>query len=324
MAGREIPPLNSLYVFAMSARYGSFVKAAAELNVTQSAVSRQIAVLENFLGIRLFHRGPGGSQLTEAGADFAAEIEGSFDSIAAASRRLMERGPDRLLQVRAYATFAAKWLIPHLSNYYRRYPKAAISVSSTVKPVDFTREAVEIAIQFGSGDWPGTHSIRLFDDVIQPVASPELLKRLPVNSPSDLSRHVLLHSRYRRRDWLDWLAASGVELDSDRGTTFESSALTYLAAMEGLGIAMGQIALLSEELTSGKLVALFEGLRRPLGYYVVWPTDRPETTKIRLFRDWLVREAQAAPTALSRAPTAGQDGSGEQSSRRQAEYPFAR
>ncbi|MGP4689241.1 transcriptional regulator GcvA [Agrobacterium pusense] len=295
MAVTGMPPLNPLYVFEVAARHGGFGKAAQELNVTQSAVSRQISVLESYLGVRLFHRERTGSKLTEAGEEFAAEIAEPFAKLAAASHRLVERKPNSPLKLRAYATFASRWLIPRLSNFHKRYPKIQITVSNTVKPVDFSRETVEIAIQVGNGNWPGMNAIHLFDDVIQPVASPALLKRTPLNTPADLLKHARLHSYYRRRDWADWFAAAGVDLPDDRGTVFESSNLTYQAAIEGLGVAIGQKALLGEELASGKLVALFDSVKRPLAYYLVWPMDRPESRKLQSFRDWLLEETKNDP-----------------------------
>jgi LysR family transcriptional regulator, glycine cleavage system transcriptional activator len=295
MAVTGMPPLNPLYVFEVAARSGGFGKAAQELNVTQSAVSRQISVLESYLGVRLFHRERTGSKLTEAGEEFAAEIAEPFAKLAAASHRLVERKPNSPLRLRAYATFASRWLIPHLANFHKRHPRIQITVSNTVKPVDFTRETVEIAIQVGTGNWPNTNAIHLFDDVIQPVASPEFLKRVSIREPADLSRHIRLHSYYRRKDWSDWFQAAGVTVPDDRGTVFESSNLTYQAAIEGLGVAIGQKALLGEELASGKLVALFQSVKRPLGYYLVWPQDRPESRKMQFFRDWLIDEIRNDP-----------------------------
>jgi len=291
---RRMPPLNPLHVFEVSARLGGFSRAAAELNVTQSAVSRQIAVLENYLGARLFHRERNGARLTEAGAQFAAEIAEPFARIAAAAGRLTDQKPNTPLRVCAYATFATKWLIPRLPKFHERYPRAQIRVSNRVQPVDFSRETVELAIQLGSGHWPGSRATLLFKDVIQPVCSPALASKLM--RVSDLAEQTLLHSYYRRRDWSDWLAAVGhAELPVDNGMMFDSSVLTYQAAVEGLGVAMGQLALLSSELESGQLVPLFEPVERPLGYYLVWPTDRPESQKIETFRNWLIEEISRDP-----------------------------
>lgn len=291
---RRIPPLNPLHVFEVAARSGGFSRAASELNVTQSAVSRQIAVLEAYLGVRLFNRERQGSSLTEAGAQFAAEIEEPFAKIAAATGRLVERKSTETLHVRAYATFAARWLIPRLPDFNSRYPRLNIRLSSTVKPIDFTREAVDVAVQLGTGGWAGTHSKLLLPDVIQPVCSPDLAASLAGRHVSDLRKRPLLHSYYRRRDWQDWLNANdGGGVDPARGMVFESSVLTYQAASEGLGIAIGQTLLLKDEIASGRLVPLFTPMvRQDLAYHAVWPAGRPLSRRIEIFLAWLDAEAR--------------------------------
>ncbi|WP_166652458.1 LysR substrate-binding domain-containing protein [Enterovirga rhinocerotis] len=291
-----MPPLNPLHVFEVAARVGGFGKAAAELNVTQSAVSRQIAVLEDFLGMRLFHRERAGATLTEAGLAYAADISEPFARIAAATARLSDAKTSEAIHVRAYATFSAKWLIPRLTAFKTRYPRTNIRVSSIVKAVDFSRETVDVAIQLGRGGWPGTESALLFPDLLQPVASPDVARALVGEPPEALARQTLLHSYYRRRDWDDWLGAAGVEsLDASRGMVFESSVLTYQAAAEGLGIAIGQPTLLDAEIRAGRLVPLYgPPVRRDLGYYAVWPSDRRLPRRVETFIRWLEQEAKAS------------------------------
>ncbi|QRE74952.1 LysR family transcriptional regulator [Methylobacterium aquaticum] len=296
---RRMPPLNPLHVFEVAARLGGFGRAAGELNVTQSAVSRQIAVLEGFLGVRLFHRERHGATLTEAGRLYAAEINEPFARIAAATARLSDEKVGETLHVRAYATFATRWLIPRLPSLKARYPRLDIRLSNIVRPVDFTRETVDVAIQLGTGQWPGTRSALLLPDVIQPVCSPALAAGLAGGDPALLRTRQLLHSYYRRRDWPDWLAAANVhDVDVGRGMVFESSVLTYQAAAEGLGVAMGQVLLLKDEIASGRLVPLFDRpVRRDLGLYAVWPLDRPSSRKLDLFLAWLEAEAGHAASA---------------------------
>ena len=288
-----MPPLNPLHVFEVAARVGGFGKAAVELNVTQSAVSRQIAVLEDFLGVRLFHRERAGATLTEAGHAYAEDIAEPFARIATATARLADQKAHETLHVRAYATFSAKWLIPRLPALKERYPRLNIRVSSIVKAVDFTRETVDVAIQLGRGEWPGTRSMLLFGDLLQPVASPETARRLAGTAPEALARETLLHSYYRRRDWEDWASARDLTtVDPRAGMVFESSVLTYQAAAEGLGVAIGQPLLLKDEIVAGRLVPLFgPPVPRDLGYYAVWPTDRRAPRRIETFTTWLQKEA---------------------------------
>lgn len=303
---RRMPPLNPLHVFEVAARVGGFGKAAVELNVTQSAISRQIAVLEDFLGLRLFHRERAGATLTEAGIAFAADIAEPFARIAAATARLTDARINETIHVRAYATFSAKWLIPRLSAFKARYPRVNIRVSSIVKAVDFSRETVDVAVQLGRGDWPGTRSSLLFRDQLQPIANPDIARKLAGESSGALERQTLLHSYYRRRDWGDWLMASGIEtLDPSRGMVFESSVLTYQAATEGLGIAIGQPILLKDEIRAGRLVPLYgPPVERDLGYYAVWPTDRRLPRRVETFIKWLEQEAREATACETDAPDA--------------------
>ncbi|WP_188608311.1 LysR substrate-binding domain-containing protein [Chelatococcus reniformis] len=294
---RRMPPLNPLHVFEVAARLGGFTRAAEELNVTQSAVSRQVAVLESYFGQRLFQRDRSGASLTEAGRALAVEIAEPFARLAAAGGRFAEREKTDPVRLRAYTTFATRWLIPRLPAFRLLNPGVSIFVSNTVKPVDFERENVDLAIQLGSGDWPGLAAHLLFADEIEPICSPALLRKgPPLESIEDLSGHTLLHSYYRRRDWSDWLTEAGhPEVEHGRSLVFESSTLTYQAAVEGLGVAIGQNRLLADEFADRRLVRPFaHPVTRNLAYYVVWPADREPSRKMRLLVSWLKQEADGA------------------------------
>jgi LysR family glycine cleavage system transcriptional activator len=290
---RTIPPLNPLHVFDTVSRLGSFTAAAAALGVTQSAVSRQIGVLEGYLGTSLFQRTQQGVTLTPAGERYRAEIEPAFARIAAATAALRQPDIAAPVRLRVYATFAVKWLLPRLSRFHALHPGIEVQLSTTAAPVDFARDAVDLAVQFGSGDWPGLEHQRLLPDLLQPVCSPALLAaaggRLELD---DLRRHRLLHSHYRRHDWREWLDLVG-RLDLlQSGPEFPSSVLTLQAAAEGLGIAIGQITLLADDLHAGRLIPLFgRPFERPLGHYLVWPAARPPGGNGRALAKWLAAEA---------------------------------
>lgn len=291
---RSIPPLNPLHVFEVAARLGNFTKAAEELNVTQSAVSRQIGTLENFLKVRLFHRGRTGVSLTKIGKSYFREIEAAFSAIASSTAQVLKSGAAQQLHVCVYPTFAVKWLVPRMEDFNSRYPVIEVRVTTNVHEVDFVGENVDLAIRLLPDSDAEPRYIKLFTDVIQPVCSPALLesgRHCPVSIEA-LGRFRLLHSRYRRADWRDWLSAMGVEDIADRGIEFPSSVLTYQAAVEGLGVAMGQIRLLEHDLGSGRLVPLFDRqLERPMSYYVVWPKNTEPNYKARAFIHWLQRQA---------------------------------
>ncbi|MBC7580760.1 LysR substrate-binding domain-containing protein [Tardiphaga sp.] len=284
-----LPPLNPLHVFDVAARQLSFTRAAAELRVTQPAISRQINALESFLGVRLFERDRQGLRLTSEGEQFQRQIAPAFQIIANATSSLMSTGKAEPLKIRVYTTFAAKWLIQRLPSFYVAYPHIKLNISNVVAPIDFEKDKVDLAIQFGAGKWPNVECELLFRDLIQPVCSPKLLKSNRLVELDDLRKVQLLHSHYRRADWPDWLmAVNRPDLLTDVGVSFPSSVLTYHAAMEGVGVAMGQLHLLRNELHDGSLVPLFNApFQRSMAHYVAWPKHRALGKKSRSFIHWL-------------------------------------
>ncbi|QUS38686.1 transcriptional regulator GcvA [Tardiphaga alba] len=291
-----IPPLNPLHVFDVAARHLSFTRAAAELRVTQPAISRQITTLEGFLGVRLFERDRHGLRLTSEGEEFQRQIAPAFRIIANATTSVMATGKAEPLKIRVYTTFAAKWLIPRLPSFYVAYPNIKLNISNVVTPIDFEKDKVDLAIQFGNGKWPGVETELLFKDAIQPMCSPKLLKRTRLVELDDLRKVQLLHSHYRRADWPDWLmAVKRPDLLTDVGVSFPSSVLTYQAAVEGVGVAVGQLFLLRNEIEDGTLVPLFNApFERPMAHYVAWPKQRPLGRKARSFIHWLKGQIQSS------------------------------
>jgi LysR family glycine cleavage system transcriptional activator len=257
--------------------------------VTQPAVSRQIRALEEYLGVRLFERDKSGVLLTPIGEQFHGQISPAFQIISNAALDLTETRRVEPLKIRTYTTFASKWLIQRLPSFHVTYPNIKLNISNVVAPVDFEKDRVDVAIQFGDGNWPGVEAERLFPDVIQPVCSPSLLTKNKLLQPDELKNVQMLHSHYRRSDWHDWLTAvRRPDLISESGISFSSSILTYQAAVDGVGVAIGQINLLKNELKSGTLVPLFDApFERKLAHYVVWPTNRPVSRKLRSFLSWL-------------------------------------
>lgn len=298
---RTIPPLNPLHVFEAVARLGSLTKAAAELCVTHSAVSRQLSTIEQYLGVVLFDRGPRGVRLTKVGATYYKTIGPVFASIAAATENIVGRAEDEPLRLSVYSTFAAKWLLRRLHRFEVRHPEIPVEISTTVSPINFNEIEVDAAIQFGDGHWEGIDMHHLFDDVIEPVCSPALLRDgPPLRSIDDLAHHRLLQSRYRRRDWFDWLNEVGRSdleglVKRQRGS-FQNSLLAYQAAIEGLGVAMGQIRLLASDLATDALVRPFRmPVHRKLAYYLLVPENRRHSSRIDAFRAWLLEEIEATP-----------------------------
>lgn len=293
---RRIPPLNPLRVFEVVARTQNLTTAAQELHVTQSAVSRQIGTLESYLGVELFKRVRHGVVLTRVGQSFASEIVPAFDAIANATERLVKGTSQGALRVRTYTTFAAKWLIPRLPEFKRLYPNIDVRITTAVPDVDFTRDPVDVAIQYGDGRWPRTQTDLLFLDEIEPVCSPGFLAEQAPDPqhPEQVLGQRLLVSHYRRTDWDEWLSATGLAACAEAAErmSFSSSVLTWQAAKDGLGIAMGQTALLRPELESGQLVCpLGRPLQRDKGHYLVRPEVQRASKKVTAFREWLLESA---------------------------------
>ena len=287
----SIPPLNPLRVFEVAARLESFTDAAAELGVTQSAVSRQIATLEAALDTQLFVRERHGVMLTKEGRAYGDAIAPAFTTIRAASAAL-KAPKSEPLRLRIYTTFAAKWLIKRLPKFQERYPKINVRLDASVENVNFARDHIDLAIQFGRGDRRGVEKRLLIPDVIQPVCSPKFLRKHPeLRSIDGLRGRHLLHSHYRRKDWTDWLTFVGRPDLLSEGTLYPNSMLAYEAAIEGIGIAMGQTFLLKDDITAGTLGPLFDRpLTRPLAYFAIWRKGAVQNRKVASFLKWLTQE----------------------------------
>ncbi len=288
---QAIPPLNPLRVFEVAARLESFTEAAAELGVTQSAVSRQIATLEAALDAQLFVRERHGVRLTKEGRTYRDAIAPAFTMIRAASAALRNRRAEPL-RLRIYTTFAAKWLIKRLPKFQELHPKISVKLDASVENVNFARDDIDLAIQFGRGDWRGVEKQLLIRDVIQPVCSPKFLQKHPeLRSINGLRGQHLLHSHYRRKDWTDWLASVNRSDLLTEGTLYPNSMLAYEAAIEGIGISMGQTLLLKDDIAAGTLVPLFDRpLTRPLAYFAIWRKSAVQNRKVTSFMRWLTLE----------------------------------
>ncbi|WKL15894.1 LysR substrate-binding domain-containing protein [Comamonas testosteroni] len=291
----KLPPLNPLKVFYVVARTKNLTRAAQELHISQSAVSKQLNVLESYLGIELFRRERHGIVLTQAGIRFGDEISPALDLIAASTKEIMRSGADNKLRIQTYTTFAAKWLIPRLFSFNKRYPDIAVVITNSVQDVDFDRDVVDLAIQMGNGAWPGQEVDFLFEDVIEPVCSPDYLrKHAPETAyPQALLRTRLLISHYRPRDWQTWarLCRYESEVDGTESMRFSSSVLTWQAAIDGLGIAIGQTALLADDIHKNKLVAPFHlPIKTGASYYLVRPLLQRQSRKVTAFRDWMLEQ----------------------------------
>ncbi len=307
---RSLPPLNPLHVFEVASRVGSFTKAAEILNVTPSAVSRQIAALETFLDVRLFRRGREGNTLTDVGDEFYRGIAPAFDTITSMTERIKKLQANTPLNVRVPSTFAVRFLIPRLCDFRAIHPDVSIRIVTGFGPVDFVREDVDISIQVGAGEWPGAEGKLLFDNWVQPMCSPQLLVDRPIRSVDDLRGLRLLVSKNRRSEWKDWAVAMGrpdFPSASVEVIEFPNSMLAYQAATNGLGVVIGHMPLLGTDLAAHSLVPLLDEPIRQGSYYAVWRADTGPSRKGRHFVSWLQQQLdELAPPLPAPAPAAAE------------------
>jgi len=299
----SLPSLNALRVFEAAARHGSFKLAAAELNVTQGAVSQQIHALEERLGLLLFERTPRRVVLTWTGRRYAASLKLVFDSLADATEEILAPRRERLV-IGVLPTFATRWLIPRLHAFQDANRDLDVDLRISLNAVDFARDEIDMAICHGRPPWRGALSHLLFLQELTPVCSPTLLAgRPPIRTAEDLRRHTLLHVTREIDEWPEWLRAAGVkDIDSAQGLKFEATKMALDAAAAGLGVAMVRQPFFADAVKSGQLVAPFKlRIRSKSAYYLVYPDDATGRPKMQAFRDWVLREVAADPLKAEEA-----------------------
>jgi LysR family transcriptional regulator, glycine cleavage system transcriptional activator len=297
MAAR-LPSLNGLRAFEAAARHLSFTNAAAELNVTQTAISHQIKRLEEELGVRLFVRQNRALTLTPEAKEYLPGIRAAFNDLRLATDRLLRKDTDHVLTVSTLASLAAKWLLPRLSAFQHAHPGIDVRITTSMNLVDFRNGDVDAAIRYGRGQWPGVRADWLMADHLFPVCSPALLAGdKPLRCPEDLAHHVLLHST-NEDDWRLWLTAAGLPTDisKEHGVTFDLILMVVQAAIDGIGVAIGRTSYVQDDIAKGRLVVPFKfTLPSDAGFYLVTPAGRPDSPKLAAFRQWLVASAQSKP-----------------------------
>lgn len=290
----DYPTISGLRALEVAARHLSFLNAAKELNVTPGAISRQIQTLEEYLGAPLFIRQHKRVDLTPLGRDYVAEIRAPLNRIGAATKRIRGgSGTGGTISICVYPTFAIRWLVPRWGRFYNRHPEIDVRLTTSLNPVDFTRDDYDLAISVGESDanWGRLRAHKLLDIEVFPVCSPELAQK--IKTPEDLAQQTLIHDAPRPDDWRLWLRKAGVSsLDPEKGLRFESLNLAFQAAIEGIGVAMGISGMIAGDLEQGRLVRLFDISRisgRP--FHVIYPQARASDPKLVAFRDWLLEEA---------------------------------
>jgi LysR family glycine cleavage system transcriptional activator len=291
---RRLPSLTSLRAFEAAGRHLSFTKAAEELTVTQAAISHQVKALEDYLNVPLFLRQPRQLQLTKAGKILLPVVRNAFDRISASVTDLSMQVSSGALKIRLAPSFAAKWLSPRLDDFRRKHPQIELSLTHSNEAADFSRQAIDIAITYGKGDWRGVISDRVLNIDFFPVCAPQFMHgEHPLSKVENLVHYRLLHDTDHSA-WSNWLALAGIEnVDPQRGTVVDDTNVLMQASIDGLGVALGSTHFVADHLASGRLVRPFDiTLHNDYAYYAVCPKKHLKRPGVSVFKSWLMDQAR--------------------------------
>ncbi|NML19101.1 LysR substrate-binding domain-containing protein [Azohydromonas caseinilytica] len=289
----SIPPLSTLVAFEAVARRLNFTVAANELFLTPSAVSHQIAKLEEFLGVRLFERTARNVELTQAGQDYLKRVAGALAAISAATDSA-RKGVSNTLHVHSTPSFATLWLMPRLAEFARAHPDISLSLSSSVEHSDFTAGQVDIDIRYGVPNWPQLVVQPVFNEQITPLASPAFLRRHRIETPEDLLQVPLIQSTVSVVQWPDWFTSRGIaHSPATFAYRFDRAFMTLDAAVQGLGVALESTFIGEPHLQKGRLRPVFEpGWALPVqAHFLVYPVRHAQRGEVLSFVDWLRQRA---------------------------------
>ena len=298
----RLPPLDLLKAFETAARHLSFTKAAAELFVTQSAMSRQIRQLEDHLGVRLFERRTRSVVLTDVGYRYYTGLAPLLQQIGAVTRNAMEAGGARRVRVTTTLTFSSLWLVPRLAAFQARHPQVDVHVVADNALRDIVRDDFDVAVRYASGADAGPGALRLFGERLTPVCSPRIVHPRGFESLADLDKHVLIHFNdlEGRAPWLSWdhlFAEARHPGVRGRGTVhFSHYDQAIRAAREAQGVALGRLPVIDALLEDGGLVAPLDNRSaialHDMAYWLIAREQRRVAEEVELFITWLRAEAE--------------------------------
>jgi LysR family glycine cleavage system transcriptional activator len=302
--GRRLPPLHFVRAFEAAASRLSFTNAARELHITQSAVSQQIRELERSLGVKLFERSPRRLSLTEDGRILYEGAQSALALLRSAVDRLGGRRNANRLVVSVLPSFGTKWLVPRLHRWLRRNADLRLSILPSVELVDFARDEVDVALRWGTGNWPNLHVEKVLGEQLFPVCSPGFLKRNgPFSQAADLLNAPLLCDTTHEM-WDEWFASSEVFAAPLQPVAYYDDASNLIqAAIDGQGVALARSALVADDLAAGRVVRLFDGnLPSPRAYYFVCTPRTAADASLLAFRAWLMEEAEETGRQIAGVP----------------------
>jgi LysR family glycine cleavage system transcriptional activator len=306
-----LPSINHLRSFQVIGRHLNLVHAAAELHLTSSALSYQLGVLEQRLGVKLFVRTGRGLAFTNAGRVLHNEVDECLQRLWAAVQRVSTNDVKAPLVVNSLPTFAMRWLLPRFANVQEYFREIEIRVS--IAEVNFERDAIDCAIAYGDGQWPGVGCDFLRDETLVLACAPVALGAIPILSVDDLQEHTLLSAKQRPYDWAIWFKAAGrTPPKHARHLMLASRNMVIQAATEGLGIAVVDPAMIRPELESGRLIQALPCVANGGGsYYLLYPQGDENSLRISAFRTWLLNEigehrnhqlSEKPPVSFTHAP----------------------
>jgi LysR family glycine cleavage system transcriptional activator len=307
---RRLPSLNALRAFWAAARHGSLVQAASELHVTAAAVSQQVRLLEDSLGVPLFERTKKGLVLTETGSRILPGIDDAFGQLHDTLAMLDGAEDEGSLTISVAPSFATKWLLPRLSRFMTRHPGIEVNVKASADLTDFETDRVDLAIRYGRGGYPGLTAEQFLRDRLFPVCSPSLLGR---HEPGDLAKFLqtatLLHDDSSDQHkafpgWKMWLKAAGIDdlVDWRKGPHFDHSVLAIEAALSGLGVALAAPSLVGADIDAGRLVRLpGKAMEMEFAYYLVYPPSHAASPKLQAMRQWIFDELTGTDDTIAGA-----------------------
>lgn len=285
----SLPPLSCLLAFESAARRLSFRLAAEELNLTPSAVSHQIAKLEELLDARLFDRAGRQISLTPAGSEYLSRLSGALDTISVATDNA-RKGVNNTLYVHSSPSFASLWLMPRLADFSRIYPDISLSLASSVAFSDFESEQVDVDIRYGTPNWQLLAFEPIFEEKIMPLASPEFLAKHPIRKPEDLYELPLIQSVVNVLQWRDWFKSRNRDFVPARfAYKFHRTAMALEAAVQGLGVAFDSAAMANQLLKEGKLKPVFKPSWsiKTQAHFMVCPPKHLHRPEVKNFIAWV-------------------------------------
>jgi LysR family glycine cleavage system transcriptional activator len=291
---RKLPPLNAVRAFEAAARHISFTKAASELSVTHGAVSRQVAILEEWIGASLFLRSSSQLTLTDVGREYLTEVSAVLDRLAVASMYVKQQAVPTSLRVNAPPTFTMRWLLPRLSVFQRRHADAEIRLTASLATINFQDKAYDIAIRGNYAPAEDCISLPFMTEIIVPVCHVDLLGTLPLKLPQDLKTQTLITYATEPYSWSDWLEAAGTPVLKPASTlNFEQMYFALQAASEGLGLVLVPIFLVIDDIVAGRLCLPFGSLaaKRRI-YYANYAIKSKTLPLVNSFCEWLMHEGR--------------------------------